>query len=149
MKKLLIASTLALASVAASAWTLGLNAGRDFAGADRNTVGISAGTQFGPVSSTVAYDRTVGTGPLQNRFSLTGGYELLKAGPVAVTAKLGGAYLNNVGNTNGFAVTYGAGFSMPVLKHVNAVLDVTHQHGQNRVEQYNGTRMNLGMQYAF
>lgn len=149
MKKFLIATSLALASVAASAWTLGVHAGRDFSSTNQNTVGISAGTQLGAVSGTVAYDRTLGDGALQNRFSVVGGYQVIKVGPVAVSARLGGAYLNNVGQTNGYAMTYGAGLSMPVAKNVNAVLDVDRQHGQDRVDQYDGNRVNLGLRYSF
>lgn len=148
MKKTIIASILAVSSLAASALELGVHGTRDYTG-DQNTVGLSLTKRTGALGLSAGYDRTVSVANHQDRFSVGAGYDVVKVGPVTVAAKVGGTYLHNQHTVDGFAMIVGAGFTVPVTKNMNAVLDVTRQYGQDRVSSYDGNRVSLGLAYKF
>ena len=153
MKKFAIASILALAAVSASAVELGVVATRgDTTGDTRNYAGVTLGQQFGVLNATAGFERsTVGTQGDQNRWSLVGGYDIVKVGSVTVTPKIGYAYLDNqaTGVASGSAGTLGVGFSVPVAKKVTMGLDYAYQRGQDRVSQFDGNRVSVSARYAF
>ena len=149
MKNILIATTIALAATAASALELGVTAGRDYAGDNRNAVGVTLGQSYGAYNVTAGVERsTVGEND-QNRFSVTGGYDVAKFGSVTITPKIGVAYLDNQNGPDGYAMTVGVGATVPVTKTVSVGLDVARQYGQDRVEQYNGNRATVAVKYKF
>jgi opacity protein-like surface antigen len=149
MKKVLFATVIALAATAASAVEVGVTATRDYAGDNRNFGGVTIGQHYGAVSATAGFERsTVGTND-QNRYSLVGGYDVAKFGPVTVTPKVGVAYLSNQTTQNGYAMTVGIGATVPVVSKVSLGLDVERQYGQSRVDQFNGNRVTASVKYAF
>lgn len=148
MKKLAIASLLAVAAASASAVEVGVTAARDYAGPDRNTAGVTVGHPFGPVAVTAGFDRTT-TGVAQNRWTLIAGYDVTKLGPVTLAVKGGAAYLDNASGADGAAFVVGAGASMPVMKNTAATLDFTRQQGQARVSAFDGNRVTVGLKYSF
>lgn len=178
MKKILIASAIVIAT-AASAMEVGVTAGTNFAksngtdcgfvvgpstctqGADRTEYGVTVGEKFGKVSITAGFARSNGgssiTQPtdgaykdqVQDRYSLVAGYDIAKIAAITITPKLGVAYLNNARDTDGYAMTVGAGASVPLTKQVSLGLDVARQYGQDRVNQFNGTRITAGVSYRF
>lgn len=148
MKKTLIATTLALAVTAASALEVGVQVGRDFSTPNRNYGGLTVGQSVGPVTLTAGYHRTA-TANDQNRWSLVGGYDLVKVGPVQITPTVGAAYLSNKSMSNGLAMTVGAEASMPLTKNLEGVVDYSYQMGQTRVNQFNGSRVTAGLRYSF
>ena len=150
MKKIAIASLIALAATAASALEVGVTATRDYSGEpNRNGAGLTVGQKFGAVGVTAGFERfTKGTND-QDRYSLVAGYDVAKVGPVTVTPKVGVAYLNNQVGENGYAMTVGVGASMPVTKQVSVGLDVARQYGQERVQAFDGNRVTVGVKYAF
>jgi len=149
MKKLAIAAALALAATSASALELGVTGTRDYSGSNRNFGGITLGQSFGKANATVGFERsTVGDND-QNRWSLVGGYDVAKLGPVTVTPRLGVAYLDNQIGEDGYAATVGVGASVPVAKKVSLGLAVDRQYGQDRVEQFDGNRVTVGVKYRF
>lgn len=143
MKKLLAITTLAVAATSASALDLTVLAGRSFGDTHVNDVGVAVSQSVGSASVGLGYNRTAGGD--QNRFSLVGGYNLAKLGPVAVTPTVGVSYLHNKHTDNGMAVSAGVGFSMPVYKKVELVLDYSYQLGQKRVSQSDGNNLALGV----
>ena len=153
MRKFAIASILALAAVSASAVELGVVATRgDTTGDTRNYAGVTLGESFGKLNATAGFERsTVGTQGNQNRWSLVGGYDIAKVGPVTITPKLGYAYLDNQasGVQSGSAGTIGVGFSVPVAQKVTVGLDYAYQKGQDRVSQFDGNRVSVSAKYAF
>jgi len=149
MKKLLIASTIALAATAASALDFGVVTSRNLTGTERNAAGVTVGQSFGPVSLTAGAERTTVGSNDQNRFSLVAGYDVTKVGSVVLTAKAGGVYLNNQTGADGYAAVVGAGATLPVTKTVAATVDFTRQYGQNRVESSDGNRVTAGLKYSF
>lgn len=149
MRKFAIASVLALAAVSASALEVGVTGTRDYSGDNRNFGGVTIGQSYGKLSATVGAERsTVGNND-QNRFSLVGGYDVAKVGPVTITPRLGVAYLDNQVGDNGYALTVGAGVSVPVAKKVSLGLAVDRQYGQDRVQSFDGNRVTVSAKYSF
>ena len=149
MKKIAIASLIALAATAASALEVGVNATRDYAGVDRNGTGITVGEKFGKVGLTAGFERfTAGTND-QDRLSLVAGYDVAKVGKITVTPKVGVAHLNNQTGADGYAMTVGVGASLPLNKQVSLTADVARQYGQDRVQSFDGDRVSVGLKYRF
>jgi predicted porin len=180
MKKIAIASVIALLATSASALEIGVTAGNNYAknsasrahepiigpmqwsnGTDRTEYGITVGEKFGKVGVTAGFARSNGGTPItiptdgpyrdqvQDRYSLVAGYDVAKVGPVTVTPTLGVAYLNNARDTDGYVMTVGVGASVPVTKQISLTADYARQYGQDRVNQFNGDRVNVGVRYKF
>lgn len=150
MKKIAIASLIAIAATTASALEVGVTATRDYSGEpNRNGAGITLGQKYGAVGLTAGFDRfTKGTND-QDRFSLVAGYDVAKVGVFTVTPKVGVAYLNNQTGADGYAMTVGAGVSTPITKQVSLGVDVAHQYGQKRVQSSDGNTVTVGLTYKF
>jgi len=149
MKKIAIASLLALAAISASAVEVGVTAARDYAGADRDAYGITLGQTFGKVGVTTSFDRATKGANNQDRYTVVGSYDVAKVGPATVAVKAGGAYLNNQTSADGYALLVGAGVSVPVASKVSLGLDYTRQYGQDRVQAQDGNRLTASVKYAF
>jgi len=149
MKKIAFASVLAMAAFTASAVEVGVTAARDYAGADRNAYGITLGQSYGSVGVTAGFDRATTGANNQDRYSLVGGYDVVKLGSATVAVKMGGAYLNNQTGADGYALLVGAGVSMPVANKISVGLDYTRQYGQERVNSFDGNRLTANVKYAF
>jgi hypothetical protein len=149
MKKIVTASLIALAATAASAAEIGVIVARDYSGADRNGQGLSLGTTVGGFGVKAAFERTTKGANDQDRMSLTASRELLKVGGVSLAATAGVAHLNNQTGASGYAMTVGAGASLPLTKTMAATVDVTRQYGQDRVEAFNGNRVTVGIKHSF
>lgn len=150
MKKLAIASLIALAATSASALEVGINTTRDYSGrADRDSMGITVEKQFGRVGVTGGFERFSKGLNDQDRFSLAAGYDLARIGTMTFGPKIGVAYLDNQRGKDGYAMTVGAGASMRVTKRASVNLDVVRQMGQDSVKQFNGNLVGLGVSYKF
>lgn len=179
MKKILIASAIALVATTASALEVGLTVGTNYAknnssncgfiigpmtctqGTDRTEYGITVGKQYGKLGLTAGFARNDGGSPItqptdgaykdqrQDRYSLVAGYDAGKLGPVTFTPKVGVAYLNNARDADGYAMTVGLGATLPVTKQVSLGVDVARQYGQDRVSQYDGNRVFASLRYKF
>jgi hypothetical protein len=149
MKKVLLASLFAMAATTATAAEIGLTGTRDYSGDNRNFGGVTLSQSFGKVNATVGFERsTVGDND-QNRWSLVGGYDLVKLGAVTLTPKVGVAYLDNQNGSDGYAATVGIGASVPVVKNVTFGVDFARQYGQDRVESFDGNRVTVSIRHAF
>jgi outer membrane autotransporter protein len=150
MKKIAIASIIALAATAASALEIGVVGTRDYSGVEnRNGAGVTLGNTYGKVGVTAGFERATKGDNDQDRYSLVAGYDAARLGPVTVTPKVGVAYLNNQVGENGYAMTVGLGASVPVTKQVSLTADVARQYGQDRVTQFDGNRVTVGLKYRF
>jgi outer membrane autotransporter protein len=150
MKKILIATAIALAATAASALEVGLTTTRDYSGATaQNGGGITIGKSYGKVSVTAGFDRFTQSSNDQDRYSLVAGYDIAKISTATVAVKTGVAYLNNQTGANGYAMTVGAGVSVPVTKQISIGLDVARQYGQDRVKSSDGNTVTAGVSYRF
>jgi predicted porin len=179
MKKIAIATIIAVAATTASALEVGVTTGKNYAksnsadcgfiigpmtctqGTDRTEYGVTVGEKFGRLGLTAGFARSDGGSPItqatdgayrdqrQDRYSLTAGYDVAKFGAVTVTPKVGVSYLNNSRDADGYAMTVGVGASVPVTKQVSVGLDVARQYGQDRVSQFDGNRVTVGVKYGF
>ena len=150
MKKIAIASLIALAATAASALEVGVIATRDYSGEpNRNGAGLTVGEKFGKVGVTAGFERFTKGSNDQDRYSLVAGYDVAKVGTFTVTPKVGVAYLNNQTGSDGYAMTVGAGVSTPLTKQISLGLDVARQYGQKRVESSDGNTVTVGVSYKF
>jgi predicted porin len=149
MKKIVLATALALAAGAASAVELGVTATRDYSGSDRNFGGITLGEKFGNVGVTAGFERSSVGDNDQNRWSLVGSYDIAKIGPVVIAPRLGVGYLDNQNSRDGYVATVGVGATVPVTKQVSLGVAVDRQYGQDRVEQFDGNRVTVGVKYGF
>ncbi len=149
MKKIAIATMLALAAISASAVELGVTTTRDYAGTDRTGYGLTVGQSFGKVGVTAGFDRFTSGANDQDRYSVVAGYDVAKVGVVTVTPKVGVAYLDNQTGSNGYAMTVGVGARVPVTKQISVGVDVARQYGQDRVNAFDGTRVTAGVAYKF
>lgn len=130
-------------------------------GTDRTEYGITVGEKFGKVGITAGFARSNGGTPItiptdgpykdqvQNRYSLVAGYDVAKIATITVTPKLGVAYLDNARDVDGYAMTIGVGASIPVTKKISLTADVARQYGQDRVNQFNGNRVTVSVNYKF
>lgn len=149
MKKIAIATVIALAATAASALELGVTTARDYAGDNRNATGVTVGKKFGAVDVTAGFDRATLGAVDQDRYSVVAGYNVAKLGPVSVAVKTGAAYLNNQTGADGYAALVGVGASVPVTKSVALTVDAMRQYGQDRVKASDGNRVAVGLKYSF
>ena len=89
-------------------------------------------------------------GQEQNRYNLTGSYDVLKLGPVTLAAKAGVVYLDNrTAIQNGWASQVGVGAVIPVAGKLAATVDYRYQAGQPSVNQFDGNTMTAGLKYSF
>lgn len=148
MKKIAIASIIAIAAAAASAVEVGVNTGRDF-GVDRNATGVTVGERFGKAAVTAGFDRSTKGLDNQNRFSVVGSYDFYSLGPVTFDARGGLAYVDNVVARDGFAAVAGVGARYPITNNIFLTSDLTRQFGESKIEQFNSNRFTVGLKYKF
>lgn len=150
MKKTLLAALLLAAAGAASAVEVGVIAGAETSRSDRNFAGVTVGEKFGSFGLTGGFERSTVGAVDQNRWSLTGSYDVVKLGPATVAAKAGVAYLDNRGAVeDGYAGQVGVGVSVPLTKAVSLTGDYRYQFGQARVNKFDGNAFYAGVKYAF
>lgn len=149
MKKVLLATAFALTASTAFAWEVGVTGNRDYAGDDRNGGGVVVANQYGNFGVAAAFDRTSVGDNDQNRYSLTGSYDVDVFRGVTVGPRVGVAYLDNQFGQNGYAVTAGVGARVPVTDAIALTVDFTRQYGQERVEAFDGNRITVGVRHSF
>lgn len=150
MKKIAIATIIALAAGAASALELGVTAARDYSAAsNQNGVGITVGDKAGKLGGAVGLQRFDRGTNDYDRYTLMGSYDVATIGPATVAVKGGGAYMDPKTGSSGFAAVVGAGVSVPLNKTFSVGLDVTRQFGQDRVGQFDGNMVTAGVKMSF
>ena len=150
MKKIAIASLLAVAAFSASALEVGVNGSYDFGGSnDRPGAGITIGQKYDKFGITAGFDRyTKDTD--QNKWNLMGSYDVATIAGTTVAVKAGAMYIDNTGRVaDGYAALVGAGASYPLSKTVALTADYRYQAGQSRVNQFNGSTVAFGAKYSF
>ena len=151
MKKLVIASVLAVAAVSASAVEVGITTQRDTSQTpDRNGLGITVGEKFDKISVTGGFERYTQNANDTNRYSLVGGYDVAKFGDITITPKIGVAYIDPTTTSNGWQGSVGVGASYAVTKTVALTADYRYQTAlQSRVDNFNGNVISAGIKVGF
>jgi len=151
MKKIALASLLALAAISASAVEVGVVGGVDIKEGNhsRDTYGLTVGQHFGAFSVTAeALREQKGD---TNKFNLIGGYDFATVGTATLTAKAGVAYIDNstIDHADRYAGVVGAGITVPVTKQVGLTVDYRYQAGEHNYKSYDGSTVLVGAKYSF
>jgi opacity protein-like surface antigen len=151
MKKIAIASLLAIAAFSASAVEVGVTAQRDYSTTpDRNGWGITVGQKFDKVSVTGGFERYTQNTNDTNRYSLVGGYDVAKFGDLTITPKVGVAFVDPTTTANGWQGSVGVGASYAVTKTVALTADYRYQSAfQSRVNNFDGNVISAGVKVGF
>lgn len=145
MKKVLIVAAL-LASFNASAVEIGVVGGGVTGSNDGGLAGVTVGHKFGNFGVTAGYAQAWLKAGDQNRYTLTGSYDLYKGDSFIIAPKVGYAYLNQTANY-GSAALVGVGVEVPVTKNVALTADYAYQFAQN--SSLNGNVLTAGVKYKF
>lgn len=151
MKKIVLATVLALAAGVASAVEVGVTANRDYSqNQDRNGFGVTVGEKFGKTSVTGGFERYTQNSNDTNRYSLVGGYDVATIGKLTVTPKVGVAYIDPTTTANGWQGSVGVGASYAINKTTSLTADYRYQTAlQTRVENFNGNVISAGVKVSF
>ncbi len=151
MKKIVLATVLALATGVASAVELGLTANRDYSqDQNRNGFGITLGQKYDKIGVTAGFERYTQNANDLDRYSVVGGYDIAKFGNLTITPKVGVAYLNPQTTSSGWQASVGAGVSYAVTKNVALTADYRYQSRlQTRVENFDGSVISGGVKVSF
>jgi hypothetical protein len=149
MKKIAVATVMALAMTTVSAFEIGVTASRDFSGNERDFGGITLGQSFGKFNVTLGAEKSTVGNDDQGRFSLVGGYDLITLGSVTLTSRLGVGYLANKVSRDGYVAMTGVEARVPLSNQFSFSLAVDRQYGQSQVEQFDGNRVTAGLKYRY
>jgi opacity protein-like surface antigen len=154
MKKIALATLLAVAAIATSAQAVevGVVGGTDFlnGGPNHGTAGVTIGQHFGDFSVTAEGLREIKGNT--DKYNLLAGYDFAKVGSATLTAKLGAGYVDNSTITdhgNRFVGLVGAGVSIPVTKAVSATVDYRYQATKDAADKFQGNTVLVGARYSF
>lgn len=152
MKKIALATLLAVAAVTASAVEVGVVGGTDFLnhGSNRGTAGVTVGQHFGDFS--VAAEALRESHDNTNKYNLLAGYDFAKFGSATFTAKAGVAYIDNgtiTQHNDRYAGVVGLGTSIPVTSKVSATVDYRFTDTKDNASKFQGNTVLVGAKYSF
>jgi hypothetical protein len=147
MKKIAFAALVAV-SLSASALEVGVT-GSNLSTGNRYGAGVTVGQQVAGLGVTAGVSLFNGQANDQTRWSLVADRHLVGLGPVAISGRVGGVWLNNKTGDDGFAGILGVGTSMAVTKNLSAGVSIDHQWGQNAVKNSNGNVITAGVKVGF
>lgn len=156
MKKIAIATLLALVAATAGAVEVGIIGGESFHSNlhSNNTAGLTIGENFGKFGITAEADHNFSKKIAINadRYSLIGSYNVAKLGHAQIAVKGGVDYLSQRSGSNlpaGYGLLAGVGATVPVTGKVSATIDYRYDAGQARVKSENGSQVLVGIKYSF
>lgn len=151
MKKIALATLLALAVGSASAVDVGITTQRDYSqNQDRNGFGITVGQNYGKVGVTGGFERYTQNTNDTNRYSLVGGYDVATFGPVTITPKVGIAYIDPTTTSSGWQGSVGVGATYAINKVTSLTADYRYQSAmQSRVNNFDGNVISAGIKIGF
>jgi opacity protein-like surface antigen len=153
MKKIAIATVLAIMAASASAVEVGVVGGSDIVTGnhDRATYGLTVGQHFGDFSVTAEALREDKYNT--DKFSLVGGYDVTKLGTATITAKAGATYLDQsaiVQHHDRYVALAGVGVTVPVTSKVGLTVDYRYQFKtEDANKAYSGNTVLVGAKYSF
>ena len=151
MKKIALATLLAVAVGSASAVELGLTTQRDYSQTpNRNGFGITLGQKYDKVSVTGGFERYTQDSNDMNRYSLVGGYDIAKVGDLTITPKVGVAFIDPTTTSSGWQGSVGVGASYAIAKNVAITADYRYQSAfQSSVNNFDGNVISAGVKVGF
>lgn len=150
MKKIVIATFLALAALSASAIEVGVSAAQDRA-LDDTGVRLTAGSAALPMGLKGSLEVTrIDAGSKQlTQYGVVASREITKLGVVSVGAKVGASYLDRNFGERGYVATVGVGATMPLNQKLDLTVGAERRYGQDRVADLNGNTLTAGLSYKF
>lgn len=148
MKKFALAALVAV-SLSASALEVGVTGTDLSTEGNRYGVGVTVGEQIAGLGITAGVSRFNREANDQTRWSLVADKRLIAVGPVVISGRVGGAWLNNKTGDDGFAGILGVGASMPLTKKMTAGVSLDRQWGQSGVTNSNGNVITAGVKVGF
>lgn len=146
MKKIALATVLALAVGSAHALELGVTAS-DAQKMDNKGYGVSLGlVKVGPVNLTAGWEKFQSE---QDRVSLVAALPLTKVEKLHVSLKAGAVWMHNQNAVDGYAGVAGLGLDLPVTKKVTVGVDVTRQWGESKVVAFDGNKVTASLKFKF
>lgn len=146
MKKIALATVLALAVGSAHALELGVTAS-DAQKLDNKGYGLSLGLGgVGPVRLTAGWEKFQSE---QDRVSLVAGLPLVKLDKAQLSVKGGVVWMHNTNVVDGYAGVAGLGLDLPVTKKVTVGVDVTRQWGESKVAAFDGNKVTAALKFKF
>lgn len=146
MKKMIIATMLATAVIAASATEVGLMAVGDN-NLDKNgvrvTASVGAVAGFTPQFSVTRIDNSY------TRFAVGGEYNVIKVGAVSASVTAAAVYQDTNSAASGYGVTAGLKGTGSLTKNVDLVVGIERFAGQDRINSFNGTVTSVGLNVKF
>jgi len=144
MKKIALATILAVAVSTAQAADVGVNAGWDDAGKKGDsTLGLSVSLPVhGPYGLAVELDKRSDL----NRFGVLGTYDVAKVLGASVVAKAGLASVDPDRGNNVTLVQVGVGATLPLVDKLSLSADYRYQIGEG---SWDGSRVFAGFVYKF
>ena len=144
MKKIALATILAVAVSTAQAAEVGVNAGWDNAGKKGDsTLGLSASLPLhGPYGVAVELDKRSEL----NRFGVLGTYDVTKVLGASVVAKAGLASVDPDRGNNVTLAQVGVGATLPLVDKLSLTADYRYQIGEG---SWDGSRVFAGFVYKF
>lgn len=146
MKKTIIALTLALSALSASALELGVSQVHDYNLAKngiRVTGSMGSLGSFAPQASFTRVEKEY------NRFGIGADYSLFKVGVLNVSASAAGVYQDSYKGDNGYGVTVGLKSTAELTKDISLVAGVERFIGEKKLNSFNGNVVTLGMNLKF
>jgi outer membrane autotransporter protein len=116
---------------------------------DRYGVGATVSQQVAGLGITAGVSLFNSEDNNQTRWSLVADRHLIGLGPVSVSGRVGGAWLNNKTGDDGFAGVIGVGTSMAITKKMSAGVSIDRQWGQSAVKNSNGNVITAGIKVGF
>ena len=150
MKKIVIASFLALAALSASAIEVGVSAAQDRA-LDETGVRLTAGAAALPLGFKGSWEATrIDAGSKQlTQYGVAATREITKLGVISVGAKVGASYIDRNFGQDGYAATVGLGATMPLTQKLDLNVGAERRYGQDRIADLNGNTLTAGLSYKF
>jgi hypothetical protein len=144
MKKIVIGTAIAIASVAAFAGDVTVSAVRDYK-SSTNGVRIQTALPVAGLKVSVTNVEQLG-----NRVAVGRDFELTTLGPIALGTTVAAVYQNSAGTaSNGYGLTVGPNVSYAITKNIKAVVAAERFIGQDRVSQFNGNVTTVGLNVKF
>lgn len=140
MKKIIIASVMGLAAIAAQAADVSLSNVHD---TKTNANGTRIGTTvFGTELAATHTDAA-------NQYSLGKSFSVAAVGPVKLGVSGAVFYQDTRAGENGYGLSVGANATLPVTKNVDAFVGVERSVGQQRINAFNQTATVAGLRVKF
>ncbi len=148
MKKLVIASMLALSALSASAAEVGLNSVYDttsqrFGASVSAKLPAPAGFAIAPVAT------ITNVTDLYTRYAVGASFDAYNYKGLTVSVNGGGLYQDTIGSNNGYAAYVGSKVAYALNKYVNMNVGVERVFGQDKIASNSGNVASVGVSVKF